>query len=223
MAFRPCDHCQFSNPEFDETCVHCGKPTRRSVKAPARSGGAPRDSWGFAAVLFVVGVMVLGWYFQRSDLPGAAPSAPPAASVPPAVSAPSDAPATSVPSPPAPSDAPAASVPSPPAASANPRARSGPAPAPSSDLRARLRLTATQLHVTNLDTHDWTDCTIELNNSYTQRIARIEAGGTVEGGLMAFTNRRAERFNPRTHAVQNASVRCSVPGRRLATYHGYFQ
>lgn len=88
-------------------------------------------------------------------------------------------------------------------------------PDPAPTLSATVRMSGMQLHVTNDDVFTWTDCVIDINggirSGFTQRIARIAAGETVSGGLMAFTRSGGERFNPITHAVESVSVRCGTP------------
>lgn len=93
-------------------------------------------------------------------------------------------------------------------------------------LDAAVRRTPTQLVVTNQGNQSWTDCEISINpglfgGGWTQRVARIGAGESVQGGLMAFTRSGGERFNPVTHEVQEVTVYCHT-ARGRAIWSGAF-
>lgn len=96
---------------------------------------------------------------------------------------------------------------------------------PVPDLSASVSVSGGQVHVTNYDSFDWTGCEITLNaglgGSWSQTVGRIPGGETVRGGLMAFTRRRGERFNPLTHAVEDVFLDCVTPAGR-STWAGRF-
>lgn len=79
------------------------------------------------------------------------------------------------------------------------------------DLNAAVRNTGTQILVTNNDAFAWTNCELELNDGFYQEVARIGPGEQVAGGLMAFTRRDGERFQPAQYAVQTVAIDCDTP------------
>ncbi len=83
-------------------------------------------------------------------------------------------------------------------------------------LSTTVRFTGTQIVVINRDNFDWRDCKIAINSGifgggWTTNVARIAAGDTVRGGILTFTRRGGERFNPATHAVETITVICQTP------------
>ncbi len=83
-------------------------------------------------------------------------------------------------------------------------------------LSTTVRFTGTQIVVINRDNFDWRDCKIAINSGifgggWTTNVARIAAGDTVRGGILTFTGRGGERFNPATHAVETITVICQTP------------
>ena len=92
-------------------------------------------------------------------------------------------------------------------------------------LSAEVRVGEGQVHVTNQDSFGWTGCKVTLNSgiggSWSQTYGSISAGETVSGGLMAFTRRRGERFNPLTHALEDVLIDCSTPAGRTYWTGGF--
>ena len=83
-------------------------------------------------------------------------------------------------------------------------------------LSTTVRFTGTQIVVINRDNFDWRDCKIAINSGifgggWTTNVARIATGDTVRGGILTFTRRGGERFNPATHAVETITVICQTP------------
>ena len=96
---------------------------------------------------------------------------------------------------------------------------------PAPDLSAEVKVGDGQVQVTNQDSFGWTGCEVTLNSgiggSWSQNYGSISPGQTVSGGLMAFTRRRGERFNPLTHALEDVLIDCSTPAGR-AYWSGRF-
>ena len=79
------------------------------------------------------------------------------------------------------------------------------------DLNAAVQNTGTEILVTNNNGFAWSNCEIQVNDGFTQEIARIDPGQQAAGGLMAFTRRDGERFQPSLYAVKNVAIDCDTP------------
>lgn len=92
------------------------------------------------------------------------------------------------------------------------------------EIAARVRRDGLQLIIDNQDSFAWTNCEVTLNpglfgGGWSQRVTHVGAGETISGGLLAFTKRDGERFNPATHALQTVMVACDTPqGYAVATF-----
>lgn len=92
--------------------------------------------------------------------------------------------------------------------------------APRRDLSADIRTTGTQLVITNRDSFDWQNCIIQVNGRWETR-GSIAAGARAETGLATFTRSDGERFNPFTHKVESANIRCDTQHGRLSFYGAF--
>lgn len=98
-------------------------------------------------------------------------------------------------------------------------------PAYPAELDARVNFDGTQIKVVNRDDFAWTDCEVSINpgmfgGGWTQDVARISPGDSAVGGIMAFTDADARRFNPTTHAVESVDVICQTPDGSAAVWSG---
>lgn len=109
-----------------------------------------------------------------------------------------------------------------PASEPDPEPQPEPAVPAYAPMRADVAMNQLIVRVTNANDYPWRDCEVRinpglLNNGWTQSVAAIAPGETIESGLMAFTRSGGERFNPATHAVETIAVSC----RRAPDEYGY--
>ena len=92
-------------------------------------------------------------------------------------------------------------------------------------LNAAARVSSTQFIITNNDSWNWTNVTIELNSGllrggYKYRANTIEHGKSITVGLANFAKNNGERFNPFSIKAQNVTITCDAPNDKSGFYYG---
>lgn len=69
------------------------------------------------------------------------------------------------------------------------------------DLNARVNYSGGQIHVTNLNSYDWTHVEFQINpgiirRGYFLKVERIQVGHSYSVDVIQFANKKGERFNP---------------------------
>jgi hypothetical protein len=86
-------------------------------------------------------------------------------------------------------------------------------------INAKVQFDGKQFVITNLDTFDWSDVKLELNDTFTLTAAVIRANSTYTVGAMQFSDTRGTRFNPFTMKARELSI-CANTANGLACYVG---
>lgn len=81
-------------------------------------------------------------------------------------------------------------------------------------LPARLAIGADRVAVTNADADAWQRITIRINQAFTLKMERLDAGEERHLDLREFTNKEGQRFDARTHKVLELGISADVAGER---------
>lgn len=79
------------------------------------------------------------------------------------------------------------------------------------DLKASVEFNGIEFVITNNDTFDWTNVKMELNDTFTLRIKKIQAGETYYLMAGQFAKKDGTRFNPFMTKLLRANIFCDTP------------
>ena len=90
---------------------------------------------------------------------------------------------------------------------------------PPAQINAKVNFTGTQFVISNLDSFDWQNVKMEVNETFKLDEPRMTAGQTHTVGAMQFAKTDGTRFNPLSMKTQKFSICADTPN-GLACYVG---
>lgn len=73
-------------------------------------------------------------------------------------------------------------------------------------LKASMSFTGTQFVITNIDSMNWTDVKIKVNDEFTLNVDLIQAGNVYTAGAAQFSKEDGTRFNPFSMKPRKLSI-----------------
>lgn len=88
------------------------------------------------------------------------------------------------------------------------------------NLNASVRRSGTQIIVKNNDNFDYKNLVIEINKEYKATFSFLPPGKVVEIGLLNFTDKKHNKFNPFTMDAANITITCDISGNKRGFLYG---
>jgi hypothetical protein len=89
-------------------------------------------------------------------------------------------------------------------------------------LKASINFTGTQFEITNLDTFDYVNANLELNDKYELNGYTLKAGVLYKVGIMQFADKEGNRFDM-LKKPQNFTIWCDLGNGKKGFYYAKWQ